>query len=398
MKASHMLLLVALWTPAARGQTLMQGLRPGGPARLFPSDAAVLDVREPKAALPCKVDPLQPQMGYDFAFRTGYRVRIRLRDIAGDGNRLTAIFRAAPEINPERAVYFQQKWDVPVVAQDASGEVSLEGSFNVGEGAYQVDWLMRDRDERICSAYWRFSARTPSKLASRPAGLDPGQVTPGSDEITSNEPRNKVDGNSGADLTIFLNVAGGGADGLGSALQDQSALLSTLLGISRDPRIRRISITAFSLEQRQVIFQQDNTGQIDFVRLASAVKTVNTGTVSVVHLAESDGEARFLVQLAGEQARQRETDALIFLSSRSSEYSPITRELLQQLGNANRPVYYLIYSSNPHANPWRDVIGHAVRYWKGREFMITTPFDLASAWTKIISEIGTANWRHGGGA
>jgi len=39
----------------------------------------------------------------------------------------------------------------------------LVGSFDIGEGKYHVDWLMRDRAERVCSHSWDTDATLPVK-------------------------------------------------------------------------------------------------------------------------------------------------------------------------------------------------------------------------------------------
>jgi hypothetical protein len=69
----------------------------------------------------------------------------------------------------------------------------------------------------------------------------------------------------------------------------------------------------------------------------------------------------------------------------------LTRDLLTQLGEASCPVFYLNYNTAPQSNPWRDLIGSAVKYWRGHEFSITKPLDLLSAWSKIMSQLGRGN-------
>ena len=51
-------------------------------------------------------------------------------------------------------------------------------------------------------------------------------------------------------------------------------------------------------------------------------------------------------------------------------------------------MFYLTYTPAPQANPWRDLIGSAVRHWRGREFVVGKPVDLITAWSKIMSQLG----------
>ncbi|MEI9976158.1 MAG: hypothetical protein WDO73_31360 [Ignavibacteriota bacterium] len=52
---------------------------------------------------------------------------------------------------------------VPTIDRDEGGPAYLDGAFNVGEGKYHVDWLMRDRAERMCSFHWDSEANLPPK-------------------------------------------------------------------------------------------------------------------------------------------------------------------------------------------------------------------------------------------
>jgi hypothetical protein len=142
-------------------QELMQNT-PGGQRQLLPSDAMVLDIRGERTSVRCKVRLLSPKLGFDLGFHVGYQTDIQLRDFIGEGDLRTVLFPVIPDNNVNAAVYFRQKWQVPVIPEDAKGVVTLEGNFIVGPGDYRVDWLIRDRRDRACSAYWRISARLPS--------------------------------------------------------------------------------------------------------------------------------------------------------------------------------------------------------------------------------------------
>jgi hypothetical protein len=181
--------------------------------------------------------------------------------------------------------------------------------------------------------------------------------------------------------------------GASIAYAESDALLSILRGILREPRIGEISITAFNLQQRQVIFEQENIRQVNFASLKKAIGSLALGTVTVSQLAEKDAEAKFLIRLAAERAERKHSDVLIFVGNKTIDEAGMTRDLLKQLGDARRPVFYLTHLPTPGSDPWRDLIGSAVRYWRGREFTISRPVDLVSAWSKIMSQLGKDSWR-----
>src|SRR5256885_13095281 len=48
-------------------------------------------------------------------------------------------------------------------SEDSKGDAYLRGNFDLGEGKYHVDWLMRDRNEHFCSSSWDVEAALPAK-------------------------------------------------------------------------------------------------------------------------------------------------------------------------------------------------------------------------------------------
>src|SRR3954447_25881584 len=125
----------------------MAGDDSGAAVRLFPGDAEVLEMGEVRTSLPCVITPARTELGFDLVFHTGHTAHVKLRDLGGDGNVLTSIFRVTSLANPEKPIYFEQKWRVPPIPEDAAGAVTLDSSFTLGEGDYQVAWLLRDRNE-----------------------------------------------------------------------------------------------------------------------------------------------------------------------------------------------------------------------------------------------------------
>jgi len=50
-------------------------------------------------------------------------------------------------------------------------------------------------------------------------------------------------------------------------------------------------------------------------------------------------------------------------------------------------VFYLSYNSDTINKPWTDAIGKAVRFLRGREYMITRPQDMWIAWHDLMSRL-----------
>src|SRR5581483_5771243 len=143
-----------LWAIPVCSQVLLRPPEPGDPVNILPSDMAIFEAGAERKDLPCSVTERKVELGVDLRFHAGYDVTLPLSEVSGDGGILTVVFRIYPQADRNAPSYFVQHFNVPTVADDAKGDVLLQGEFDLGEGSYHVDWLMRDRAERICSSSW----------------------------------------------------------------------------------------------------------------------------------------------------------------------------------------------------------------------------------------------------
>src|ERR1700730_5152489 len=367
-----------------------QALIPGGGFRLFTSDAAILESQEVRQDLPCSVPPVKAVLGFDLKFHSGYEVSIPLRELAGDGNQLTMIFRVVPEKSPDEPVFLSQRMSVPVIDDDAKGDAYFQGVFEVGEGKYHIDWLMRDRSEHVCSANWEVEASLPAKDKDMALDIPPATVHPSDNEPFKEEPPvARVERDTPLNVKVIVNFAPQNA--LSATLQplDTNALISILRNIAREPRIGKFSIVAFNMQEQRVLYRQESAAQIDFPALGGALHSLNLGTVDMKRLAQKHGDTEFLTNLMANEIKDAHSqpDAVIIAGPKVMLADTVSQDSLKQIGELNFPVLYMNYNLNPQAVPWRDAIGSAVKYLKGAEFTITRPRDLFFAWSEIIGRI-----------
>src|ERR1700732_146775 len=153
--------------PAVWGQAPLAGV--GTRLQINSSDLAVLEAQEVRKDLACTVDPVKSALGFDLRFHGGYEINLPLRDVAGNENLLSILVRITPDNRKDDPAYFVQRINVPKLPDDAKGEAALGGLFDLGEGKYHVDLLMKDRSERVCSFYWDAEAA----LADRDRDIQP---------------------------------------------------------------------------------------------------------------------------------------------------------------------------------------------------------------------------------
>lgn len=369
----------------------MVGSGPHGNVNIFNTDLAVLEAGEPRKDLVCTVTPEKPTLGFDLRFHAGYQVTIPLRDLAGGENTLNILFRVEPQNHPDQPIYFAQHIRVPAIEEDAKGDAFLQGAFDLGEGNYHVDWLMRDRSERVCSFYW--DAEAALSLKDRPINL---AIAPGAIQRTDGEqfkeepPVQRVTGEPPINVKVLINFAP--QNSLSAALQplDTSALVSILRSIFREPRIGKFSLIAFNVQEQRVVYRQEGADRIDFPALGEALNSLNLGTVDLKRLGEKHGDTDFLANLVRREVApnsQNHPDALIFAGPKVMLDANVPQDALKEAGDINFPVFYMNYNLNPQTVPWKDAISHTVRFFRGYEYTITRPRDLWFAVSEMVSRI-----------
>src|SRR5580692_4447410 len=171
-----------------QSQILIHGYGPRQRANILNTDLAVLESGEQRKDLPCTVTPSKPALGFDLKFHAGYQVSVPLKELAGNENTLSIVFRVTPDGHSDEPVYFTQKLHVPPLEEDAKGEAYLQGAFDIGEGSYHIDWLMRDRTERLCSFYWDSEANLGSRDRPMSLAIAPEAIQRAAGEDFTEEP------------------------------------------------------------------------------------------------------------------------------------------------------------------------------------------------------------------
>jgi hypothetical protein len=380
-------------TDALLAQTFLAG---GKAPRLFGTDMAVFEAGEARQDLPCKVDEVKPLLGFDLKFHSGYEVTVPMKELAGGENLLTVVFRVRPADSPGNERYFIQRVKVPAIEEDAKGDAQLQGQFDVGEGKYHVDWLMRDRAERVCSSSWDVSAELPVKDKQMSMNLETANVAPSDFEFFREDPpvqRSTPD--SGLNVKVMINFAPQRANSTAMKPVDTSALTSILRSISRDPRIGKFSLVVFNMQDQKVLYRSEASDCFDFPKIGAAIDEIKLGTVDFKKLGVKNSETDFLSELLQKEVptsteASENYDGLVFVGPKVLLDANVPQEALRSVGNVGFPVFYLNYNLYPQQIPWRDSIGHAVKFFRGVEYTISRPRDLWFAVSEMVERIGKA--------
>ena len=361
-----------------------------GPIHINNSDMAILETPDVRKDLQCTVSPIKPVLGFDLRFHLGYDVSIPLNDLAGGENQLTILFRVTPEQRKDDPRYFIQHIHVPVIDEDAKGDATLSGALDLGEGSYHVDWLVRDRSERVCSFYWDSEAALNAKDKQMELDIRPGVVERSqSDQFAPEPPVERVRSPKPVSIKVLVNFAPQYADSPALRPIDTVALVTMLRRISRQPQFEKFSLVAFNMQEQRILYRQSSADKIDFPALGGAVKKIRLGTVDLKTLAQKHAEMDFLSDLIKkEMSGEDRPDAVIFAGPKVMLDDSVPDEELKPFAaSVDFPVFYMNYNLDPRAVPWKDSISHAIRLFRGTEYTITRPRDLWFSVSEMVSRI-----------
>jgi hypothetical protein len=356
--------------------------------RLNNSDLAVLEAQDVRKDLACTVEPVKPALGFDLRFHGGYDILVPLQDVAGSENLLSILVRVTPEAHKEDPTFFVQHISVPKLPDDAKGEAALDGLFDLGEGKYHIDLLMKDRSERVCSFYWDAEAVLSDRDREIQPAIAPGAVERTEYEQFTEEP--PVERAPGKPLNIKILVNFAPQNSSLSSLRpiDTLALVTVLRRLSREPRFGRFSVVAFNVQEQRVLYRQSSAERIDFPALGRAIQVVEPGKVDLKQLAQKHGEVGFLTDLIKKEVANDHPDAVIFAGPKVLLDDSVPEDELKPLApDVTFPVFYMNYNLNPQAAPWKDAIEKAIRSFRGTEFSISRPRDLWFAVSEVVSRI-----------
>lgn len=391
----RLLLSVTLAFPSL-AQFLIKPAHPGEPVSLLPSDVTILESPDGRKDLPCTVTARKPDLGFDLRFHGGYDATIPIQELDGGQQFLTVVFRVYAENDKRHAVYFVQHFQVPAIQEDAKGDATLGGVIDLGEGKYHVDWLMRDRGERMCSSNWDVEAALTPKDKPMSLFIGANQIAETPSGPFVNDPVVRPS-TAADDLNVKLLVNFAPQAKAASELQriDTDPLVSILKAIERDPHIARLSLVAFNIEQGRVLYRQDAAEQIDFPALGKALATMKLGTVNIQQLSHQHSETDFLQSLIEKEvSTAKHPDAVIFAGPKAMLDADVPQDDLRRIGDIECPVFYMNYNLNPQAVPWKDSISHAIRVFKGTEYTISRPRDLWFSTTEMVARILRSKRQH----
>ena len=390
--------LAAIAVPLLAWSTPAQELFESGPGtrlRFHSSDNAILSGDENRVDIGCSVEPQSPRLGFDLKYTAGYIVKVPAAAVSPSGERLRVLFRVRSlDGGNSEPVYFRQVFDLAPNVADGGGTAVFPGRYVVGPGRYEVDWLMRNLQGRVCSAHWRTRAPTPGHTGRLAAAATANLIAPHREDTFGAEPPVLRSSGLGAGLHVELlvNLAPLDRDRFRLDPYEIDSVMGMLRSLHREPSIGLFSLTIFHTYDRQIVYSTAQQTHLDFEAIGEAIEAMPVGVVDVDALADAEGDKLFLAEVLsgalGPGGGSR--DAVVVLGPKVDREARLEENMLAA-AEASAPLFQFAYNRNPRSYPWPGAIESALRPYGLTLYSVTSPRDFSRALEGLLGAIDEAD-------
>jgi hypothetical protein len=314
-----------------------------------------------------------------------------LNQFEGAGHRWSVLMRVAPARGAPAtmlgALYHLPR--LPKTKQVAE----WGGVFWVGEGSYNVEWMLFDEASRVCRKQWRIEAKlNPDERGINP-GIAPGSVAQVSFRRWSAEDRNAADAPVLKRLTVLLHAAPLYPRLTRFRVQDRLILLGSLASLLESVPARSVRLVIFNLDQQKELFRQDAFTPDAFDQASQSMSSLQLQLVDYKVLTNQRGHVNLLTDLINEEFNTPDSsDAVIFVGPATRYFDKLLQNGLEEHAGAAPRFFYLQFKPNMRASAESaDTIELAVKKVHGKKFDVRTPEDFARAIKQLESGMVTRN-------
>jgi hypothetical protein len=369
----YALILAAAACTAATAQSIVN------PNRLRGAVAQLETPPENERAMHCDVSAIKPSLNFSFRYQAGYMVSVPLNQYAGSGHRWDTLARITPEGGARKPVYLWSRFTLPDVPKtNASARVG--GGYLLGEGVYNVRWMMMDESGRVCRKSWRVDVHLGRADSKVKVAMPPDTVW----EIGLRGSRTMPQGTDDSAplrLTIFLHTAPLFPRRTRMRPNDMVTLMSTVSSLLEHVPARSVRLVLFNLEQQKELYRKDDFALRDMPQVSQAMTGIELGLVDFQVLQNKRGHVDLLTELVNrELAAQPPSDVVLFLGPETRFFDRVPQASLERPAASGQQFFYfqIVPFVRETATPG-DTIKSVLSRLGGKTILIHTPGEFAKA-------------------
>lgn len=341
--------------------------------------------------LECEIRIIKPVLDFSFRYRTGYVLSMPMRQYSGKGHSWGILIRVTPEEGMGQPVYLVAGQRLPEIPKNKA-TLQWAGAFLVGEGRYNVDWVLGDSSGRVCRKSWRIEAKPKRSERSIVPAIAPGTV----DDISLRRTGRKLAVKNGAPhrrITILLHATPANPNRLRMRSYDRVLLLNSLSTLLERLPAAQVRVVAFSLEQQKELFRSDNFNREGFRTLSRTLDDLELGLVDYDVLKNRKGHVDLLADLISEElAASTPADAVVILGPAARQFDKVPKSMLEEK-EASRPrFFYFQHKPNwVRGAEFPDTITYAMKRIGGKIAVIRSPADFGKAINQLADAVSGAD-------
>ena len=288
--------------------------------------------------------------------------------------------RVTPEGGDRKPVYLLSRIPLPRIPK-TNVAVNIGGGYLLGEGVYNVRWMMLDDTGRVCRKSWRTEVRLQPR---RPHGKGGDAAGYG----VGDRPARGADSPAGTDdaaalrMTIFLHAAPLFPRRTRMRPNDMVMLMSTVSSLLERVPARSVRLVLFNLDQQKELYRKDNFLLQDMVQVSQAMTNIELGKVDFQVLQNKQGHVDLLTDLVNREVQaQPPSDVVLFLGPAPRFFDRVPQASLEKPAGRGPQFYYFQLAPFLRQQPamLTDTIKSAVSRLGGKTMVIHTPGEFAKA-------------------
>ena len=305
MEGMRALVLLLLVSEGALAQMVLD------PARLSPRMRSMESSWNEKP-LDCSVTPIKPSLNFAFRIEAGFTVRVPMNQFFGPGHGWVILTRITPQAGDRKPVYLGSRTSLPDVPKTKI-EAEIGGGYLVGEGKYDVRWMLIDDQERSCHKDWTIDAHLTRAERDARVGMQPNSVDAfslrgyhGAAPAHDDSPPFRV--------TILMHAAPLSPRRTRLRATDQMLLIGSLSALLERLPTRSVRMVAFNLDQQKEIYRRDNFTADSIQQVWHALNRLELNLVDYRTLLNRHGHIDLLADLVHRELHAEEpSDAVVIL-------------------------------------------------------------------------------------
>ncbi len=352
-------------------------------------DLAVLDRQKPLSGLECRVDLNDPDLGFDFRFTGVLRVTIPFELLSTRDGALTLAARLKSREPGKPPALFSQvaTTSTPENASKTS-RIQVTLFFALGEGSFQLDWMIRNQAGQGCSKRHRFKTRLKGSERGVRMRIAPEHAVFYRGETFGFE-KLEPDATQGPPLhlRVLLNFPPFKDPDRRLYAFDIFRIVSILREIARHPRVGKLDLLAFNLKDQRTLYVQRDSDFVDYPALYHAIRQLDGNQIRAEAL-RTGADMEFLVRvLKAEFKNAKSLDAVVLIGPRLEMRRELERRLLSEIVPEAPPTFYLRYRFGEAGGGWGDAVTPFVDWVDGKTYSVYRPVDLWRSVERMIGEI-----------